>query len=87
MRAFLTKYQDRVLYATDLEFHPGENPAEAVKRWETEFARDWKFFATDETLTYNGRAIRGLALPEPILKKHYHTNAVKWVPGLSNSKP
>lgn len=85
VRAFLTKYQDRVLYATDLEFHPGENAAEAAKRWEAEYARDWKFFATDETLTYNGHTVRGLALPEPLLKKLYHTNAVKWVPGLSNS--
>jgi len=41
VRAFLTKDQDRVLYATDLEFHPGENAAEAAQRWEAEYARDW----------------------------------------------
>jgi predicted TIM-barrel fold metal-dependent hydrolase len=85
VRAFLIKYQDRVLYATDLVLLPGDNPTEAVKRWEAEYARDWKFFATDESLTYNGRTVRGLALPELILRKLYHANAVKWVPGLSNS--
>lgn len=76
-----------MLYSTDLVLMPWDNPAEAVKSWEAEYARDWKFFATDETLTYNGRTIRGLTLPEPVLKRLYHTNAVKWVPGLSNSKP
>lgn len=82
VRAFLIKYQDRVLYATDLVFMPWDDPAEAVKAWEAEYARDWKFFSTDETLTYNGRTVRGLALPEPVLKKLYHSNAVKWIPGI-----
>ena len=87
VRAFLIKYQDRVLYATDLVLLPWDNPAHAMKHWEAEYARDWKFFATDETLTYNGRTVRGLALPEPVLRKLYHANAIKWVPGLSNLSP
>ncbi|MFB3923826.1 MAG: amidohydrolase family protein [Terriglobia bacterium] len=87
VRAFLIKYQDRVLYATDLVFMPWDNPAETAKNWEAEYARDWKFFSTDETLTYNHRTVRGLALPAPVLKKLYHDNAIKWIPGLSNSKP
>jgi hypothetical protein len=84
VRAFLIKYQDRVLYATDLVFMPWENPEEVVKHWEEEYARDWKYFATADTQEYNGHKIQGLALPEPILKKLFHDNAVKWVPGLSN---
>jgi len=84
VRAFLIRYQDRVLYATDLVFMPWETAEEAVKHWESEYARDWKYFATDETLEYNGRKIRGLALPEPVLKKLFQDNALEWVPGLSN---
>ncbi len=86
VRAFLIKYQDRVLYGTDLEFMPWDKPDEAVKRWEAELERDWKFFATDETMTYAGHAIGGLALPEAVLRKFYRQNALEWVPGITPSK-
>jgi predicted TIM-barrel fold metal-dependent hydrolase len=85
VRAFLTKYQDRVLYATDLVMMPWDKPEESVTRWEAEYARDWKFFATGETLAYAGHQIRGLALPEPVLRKLYRENALKWVPGIVSS--
>lgn len=81
VRAFIIKYQDRVLYATDLEMPARGDPEEAVKRWEAEYARDWEFFATDQALTYNGRTVRGLALPTSVLRKFYHDNALRWVPG------
>jgi len=84
VRAFLIKYQDRVLYATDLVFMPWDKPDAARKRWEEEYARDWKYIATNETVEYEGRKISGLALPLPVLKKLYHANTVRWVPGLSN---
>ena len=84
--AFLIKYQDRVLYGTDLELKPWERPEEALKRWEAEFARDWKFFATDEKFQYAGREVRGLALPENVLRKFYRQNALRWVPGIAGAK-
>jgi len=86
VRAFLIKYQDRVLYGTDLEFKPWEKADGAVKRWEAEYARDWKFFATDEKFDYAGREIRGLALPESVLRKFYRQNALRWVPGIESSR-
>jgi predicted TIM-barrel fold metal-dependent hydrolase len=86
VRAFLIRYQDRVLYGTDLELLPWEKPEETLKHWEAEYARDWKFFATDESLVYQARTIRGLALPEPVLRKLYHDNALRWVPGVVGSK-
>ncbi|MBI1941654.1 MAG: amidohydrolase family protein, partial [Acidobacteria bacterium] len=86
VRAFLIKYQDRVLYATDLVALPGEDAEQAVKRWEEEYARDWTYFTTDGTVEYSGRTIRGLALPEPVLRKFYHWNALHWVPGIMGSK-
>ena len=85
VRAFLTKYQDRVLYATDLVMMPWDKPEDSLTHWEAEYSRDWKFFATGETLAYAGHQIRGLALPEPVLRKLYRENALKWVPGIVSS--
>lgn len=79
---FIEKYQDRLIYATDNEL-PSEAKAQAVTGlWERTYAFDWRFFATNDTLQYNGHKVQGLALPTPILRKLYHDNAVKWFPGI-----
>lgn len=41
-------------------------------------------FATNDTVEY--KAVRGLNLPEPVLRKIYHANAVKWFPGIVDSE-
>ena len=82
VRAFLIKYQDRVLYGTDLDLSPDAKVDEDIKDWQSTYARDWKFLATDQTLDYNGKKIRGLELPEPVLRKIFRTNAQHWIPGL-----
>jgi hypothetical protein len=82
VRAFLTKYQDRVLYGTDNGLLPGVDSASTLPRWEEQYLREWKYFATDEWVEYQGKKYRGLALPSPILRKLYHDNAVRWVPGI-----
>ena len=75
LAAFLIKYQDRVLYGTDLDFLPDASPAEVVKDWQSSYARDWNFLATSETLNFRGmgrrwvmslgvrRSLRGNAKP------------------------
>ena len=80
--AFITKYQDRLIYATDNEFPLSANPQNAMKEWEDTYANDWRFFATNDEVEYKGHTIQGLALPQPILRKLYHDNAVKWFPGI-----
>ena len=82
VRAFLIKYQDRVLYGTDLDVLPDANVQEDLKDWKATYARDWKFLATEETVEYKGNKIRGLALPRPVLQKIFRTNAQHWIPGL-----
>jgi len=82
VRNFLIKYQDRVLYGTDLEFLSDETTAEALKDWQETYARDWKFLATDQTLDYKGRKIEGLNLPAPVLRRIFHDNAIRWIPGI-----
>ena len=81
VRAFLIKYQDRVLYGTDLVVMPKDDTAKTLAEWNDTYARDWKFFATNETLEVKGRKIQGLELPEPVLRKLYHDNAVRWFSG------
>ena len=56
-----------------------------MQKWESSYAFDWRFLATDDTLTYKDRSVKGLALPESILRKLYHDNAVKWFPGVLSS--
>ena len=82
VRAFLTKYQDRVLYGTDNGLSAGDDHARTLLRWEQGYLREWRYFATDEWVEYHGKKYRGLALPQPILRKLYHDNAVRWVPGI-----
>src|SRR5271157_674616 len=62
VRAFLIKYQDRVLYGTDLEGMPKSDTAQDLKNW--------------------GHTYPGLSLPEPVLRKIFHDNAVQWLPGI-----
>jgi predicted TIM-barrel fold metal-dependent hydrolase len=81
VRAFLIKYQDRVLYGTDLVVMPKDDTEKALAQWKDAYARDWTFFATNKTLEIRGRKVQGLELPEPVLGKLYHDNAVRWFPG------
>jgi predicted TIM-barrel fold metal-dependent hydrolase len=76
--AFLTKYQDRLIYGTDDTAYPGADIAQVVRDEENGYARDWRFLATDARLSSRGIETRGLALPESILQKIYHDNAVRW---------
>jgi len=80
--AFLIKYQDRVLYGTDLDLDADANLPHALTEWQSTYARDWKFLATGETLVVEGKQVRGLNLPQPVLQKIFRTNAVHWIPGL-----
>ncbi len=82
--AFLIKYQDRVLYGTDLDLLPDANLPDTLKEWRSTYARDWKFLATSESLTVEGKQIHGLSLPQPVLEKIFRSNALRWIKGLSH---
>jgi predicted TIM-barrel fold metal-dependent hydrolase len=83
VRAFLIKYQDRILYGTDLEFFPGKNADHTAQEWDEYYALDWRYLATDDVFEYRGHRVEGLNLPHSVLKKLYHDNAVHWFPGIS----
>jgi predicted TIM-barrel fold metal-dependent hydrolase len=79
VRAFLIKYQDRILYGTDLGYRP-KGDSDNLQDWESTYLRDWKFFSTNETVAFDGRKFQGLQLPDAVLRKLYHENAVRWIP-------
>lgn len=82
VRVFLEKYQDRVLYATDLGIRDGN--FEDSREWlENEWHSDWTYFATDSLMNsrHTDKSFRGLDLDEEILRKIFYSNAVDWYPG------
>jgi hypothetical protein len=81
-RAFLIKYQDRIIYGTDLDFLPSASVSEILKDWQSTYRRDWRFLATSDTFRADGRQIQGLNLPQPVLRKILRLNAIHWIPGL-----
>lgn len=82
VRQFLIKYQDRIVYGTDLGLYSHEDAGTAAKEWRKQYATDWAFFASGGGVSYNGRQTQGLALPPAVLRKLYHDNAVHWIHGL-----
>jgi predicted TIM-barrel fold metal-dependent hydrolase len=79
-RKFLMKYQDRVLFGTD------SFPGSSIFPYYYRYLETW-----DEYFDYNndidsGRwEIYGIGLPDEVLIKIYHANAVKLVPDLKKT--
>ena len=86
VRAFLIKYQDRILYGTDLGVMPKDDTEKALQGWKDAYEHDWKYFSTDQTVEYKGHAYQGLSLPEPVLRKIFHDNAVHWLPRIQGKQ-
>jgi predicted TIM-barrel fold metal-dependent hydrolase len=84
--AFIEKYQDRLIYATDHSFAPEAKAQDAVKQWENSYAFDWRFLATSDSLQYRDHQVQGLALSPAILHKLYHDNALHWIPGVMTAQ-
>ena len=82
VRAFLIKYQDRIVYGTDLEFSKDQDSGDAMKEWEEQYTQDWRYFATHDAFEYSGHKTQGLGLPPVVLRKLYHANAARWFPGI-----
>jgi Amidohydrolase len=81
VRQFLTRYQDRILYATDFSLRDTE-PAAAGRSLQVIHDRDWAFFSGADPMEYDGKPTRGLGLSEEILRKLFRENALRWLPGI-----
>ena len=87
VRAFIIKYQDRLLYGTDLVSGWGDKGAEGdLEKLENTYLSDYRYFATDEQVEVHWisptTVVQGLALPASVLKKIFYENARNWYPGL-----
>jgi predicted TIM-barrel fold metal-dependent hydrolase len=79
-RDFLIRHADRLLFGTD-----GPWPEQRIRIY-------WRFFETrDESFPYSEKVpppqglweIHGVDLPDEVLQKLYHQNAVKLIPGIA----
>ncbi len=80
VRDFIIKYQDRLLYGTDIGYSGSRNPEGFKKMIHDVWLDDWKYFATDSEMTselFEG-SFTGLKLPGEVVDKIYRENAVKW---------
>jgi predicted TIM-barrel fold metal-dependent hydrolase len=84
---FLVKYQDRLLYATDLGFSArnGRTPEAANQSAHDTWLRDWRFFVSDEVMTHPSvrGVFKGMKLPREAVDKIFRQNAEKYLPGLA----
>lgn len=81
VRNFLLKYQDRILYGTDITVNPSEKDPEArasqiYDRW----ISNWIFLATDSTQQIRNlpAGVKGMNLPSHVIDKIFNTNADKF---------
>jgi hypothetical protein len=80
VRNFIIRYQDRLLYGTDLSDEGSGTVEELSAQIHHTWIEDWKYFATDEKMTapsFRGE-FQGLQLPKEVVKKIYSENAIKW---------
>jgi hypothetical protein len=87
VRSFFIRYQDRLLYGTDLTENPpsaeerAQNPPIDMHEFPTEadafWRSDWFYLATSETQRIDAidASVAGLALPKSVIDKIYYRNA------------
>ena len=77
VRNFCIKYQDRIIYGTDV-IDDGNTPADEIAaRFENLWQFHYDFFATSKTLSapeFQGE-FKGLNLPKEVVEKIFYTNA------------
>ncbi|NOR73737.1 MAG: amidohydrolase family protein [Draconibacterium sp.] len=77
---FLIKYQDRILYGTDIGERGGEDKESFHKRMHETWLRDWEYLVTDNKMTSHliDGGFSGLKLPKEVVDKIYAENFKKW---------
>lgn len=77
VRNFFIRYQDRLLYGTDLTFEPDADPATFREEAHGVWLSDWRYLATGETQRVDmiHADVPGLALPRVVIDKIYYANA------------
>jgi predicted TIM-barrel fold metal-dependent hydrolase len=88
VRAFFLKYQNRILYGVDRSWRPYRTPkvtptdadrAKFAADLESQYRRDWAYYAGQGSIEYSGESVEALALPQAVLEKFYWKNAERIV--------
>ncbi len=80
VRDFCIKYQDRLLYGTDMSDDGMQTGEELVRSIHKVWSEDWRYFTSEDELTsthFKGN-FQGLHLPKSVVEKIYSKNAIRW---------
>lgn len=79
VRNFFIRYQDRLLYGTDLTLGPNDDAEEFKRSAHAVWSSDWRYLATAESQRVDmiKADVPGLALPREVIDKIYYGNASK----------
>jgi predicted TIM-barrel fold metal-dependent hydrolase len=82
VRDFMIRYQDRILYGTDLASSSGQPDADFATDAHKAWVSDWAFLTSDRQLTSPelAKPFQGLALPRAVVDKIYAKNARREFP-------
>lgn len=85
VRNFFIKYQDRILYGTDL-IDGGNEKESFQKRMHETWIKDWEYLVTDNKMTSHliDGEFHGLKLTKEVVDKIYSKNARKWYQAFKN---
>lgn len=88
VRRFFIKYQDRVLYGSDMAQTPDQDGAALGKEAEGVWRMHWRYFNTSDSFKVSDldKPVKGLALPRGVVDKLYRTNAERTFPGAWGAK-
>ena len=77
---FFIRYQDRIMYGTDLSQEAPDNPDSVKKNAHDHWLKDWQYLTTGDSLQspYVNQKFKGLQLPKTVVDKIYYKNAEKW---------
>ena len=84
VREFVIKYQDRLLYGTDIYVSDGESNStnsKIEKVINNTYKKDWEYFTTNKIVReQDGAEYKCLDLPVSVLRKIYSENALRMYP-------
>jgi hypothetical protein len=80
---FIVKYQDRLIYATDLQVDSTSGIAQRNKAAHDRWISNWEFFTSENKMKIPDveEEFYGLHLPAEVIDKIYRINAEKWFRG------
>ena len=80
IRDFCIKYQDRLLYGTDLSDEGSGSVQDLSNRIHETWIDDWKYFTSNDKMASGSFRceFKGLQLPKEVVRKIYSENAIRW---------